>query len=212
MYLSSEVEVYQFRVYLREISPMIWRRLLLRSDQTIADLHYTLQIAMGWGDFHLHQFTIRGKRYGVSRIYGPDFLEYGRDVPLHSFQFRQSERFLYEYDFGDRWEHEIRFEKTLPLDPKKTYPVCIGGKRAAPQEDCGGPWSFMALKSHFNIIYITNRLQEIIEMEAEERDYFYEEVREFMYWLQAHKFDRRSANKHLRWYAVGDKRWREWAS
>ena len=134
MSLSSEVEVYQFRVYLREISPMIWRRLLLRSDQTIADLHYTLQIAMGWDDFHLHQFTIRGKRYGVSRIYGPDFLEYGRDVPLHSFQFRQHERFLYEYDFGDRWEHEVRFEKSLPLDPKKTYPVCIGGKRGGHQK------------------------------------------------------------------------------
>lgn len=66
MSLSSEVEVYQLRVFLRQISPMIWRRLLLRSDHTIADLHYTLQIAMGWDNFHLHQFTIRGKYYGVS--------------------------------------------------------------------------------------------------------------------------------------------------
>lgn len=87
---------------------MIWRRLLLCSDHTIADLHYTIQIAMGWDDFHLHQFLIRGKRYGVSRLYGPHFLENGRDVPLHRFQFRPYERFLYEYDFGDRWEHEIR--------------------------------------------------------------------------------------------------------
>ena len=73
MSVSSEAEVYQFRVYLLEISPMIWRRLLLRNDHTIADLYYTLQIAIGWDDFHLHQFTIRGKRYGVSRIYGPHF-------------------------------------------------------------------------------------------------------------------------------------------
>jgi hypothetical protein len=61
---------------------MIWRRLLLLSDHTIADLHYTIQIAMGWDDFHLHQFLIRGKRYGVSRVYGPDFDENGRNVPL----------------------------------------------------------------------------------------------------------------------------------
>ena len=66
MSLLSAVEVYQLRVFLRQISPMIWRRLLVRSDSTIADLHYTLQIAMGWDDFHLHQFTIRGKHYGVS--------------------------------------------------------------------------------------------------------------------------------------------------
>jgi hypothetical protein len=88
MSLSSEVEVYQIRVYLREISPMIWRRVLLRSEHTIADLYYTIQIAKGWDDFHLHQFTIWGKRYGVSRIYGPHFRENGRDVSLCTFQFR----------------------------------------------------------------------------------------------------------------------------
>jgi hypothetical protein len=49
-------EVYQLHVWLREISPMIWRRLLVRSDSTIADLHYTLQITMGWEGYHLHQF------------------------------------------------------------------------------------------------------------------------------------------------------------
>ena len=47
--------VYQFKVVLRGISPMIWRRLLLRSDHSIADLHYTIQIAMGWSDSHLNR-------------------------------------------------------------------------------------------------------------------------------------------------------------
>jgi hypothetical protein len=58
--------VYQFKVVLRGVSPMIWRRILLRSDQTIADLHYTIQIAMGWSDSHLHRFHIHGKDYGVA--------------------------------------------------------------------------------------------------------------------------------------------------
>ncbi len=44
---------------------MISRRLLVRSDSTIADLHSILQIVMGWEGYHLHQFIIRGKRYGV---------------------------------------------------------------------------------------------------------------------------------------------------
>jgi hypothetical protein len=52
--------VYQFKVVLRGIGPMIWRRLLLRSDHSIADLHYTIQIAMGWSDSHLHRFHIQG--------------------------------------------------------------------------------------------------------------------------------------------------------
>ena len=62
----GEVCVYQFKVVLRGVSPMIWRRILLRSDQTIADLHYTIQIAMGWSDSHLNRFHIHGKDYGVA--------------------------------------------------------------------------------------------------------------------------------------------------
>jgi len=76
---TDQVKAYQLRVYLRQISPMIWRRLQVRSDSTIADLHYTLQIAMGWDDFHLHQFIIRGKRYGESRV-GGIFLSDGGDT------------------------------------------------------------------------------------------------------------------------------------
>jgi len=45
--------VYQLRVVLRGISPLIWRRLLVRSDSTVADLHSTLQTAFGWSDDHL---------------------------------------------------------------------------------------------------------------------------------------------------------------
>jgi hypothetical protein len=125
---------------------MIWRRLLVRSDSTIADLHYTLQIVMGSEGSHLHQFIIRGKRYGVPQSSGMWFLDDPTTVPLADLRLRLRERFLYEYDFGDRWQHEIRVEKKLPLQPKRRSPTCIGGQRATPPEDCGGPWAFMALQ------------------------------------------------------------------
>lgn len=51
---SSEPVIYQLKVVLLGISPMSWRRLLVKSDSTIEDLHYILQIAMGWEDIHLH--------------------------------------------------------------------------------------------------------------------------------------------------------------
>jgi hypothetical protein len=158
------VEVYQFRVYLRKISPAIWRRLLLRSNQTIADLHYTLQITMGWSDFHLNRFVIHGKDFGVAHIGGMSFSDDSRMIRLSDFHFRLRERFLYEYDLGDQWQHEIRLEKKLPLDLKKTYPVCIGGSRQAPPEDCGGPIAFQALESHYSLPYIAEKLWEIIEL------------------------------------------------
>ncbi|MBV8883014.1 MAG: hypothetical protein JO235_03295 [Chroococcidiopsidaceae cyanobacterium CP_BM_RX_35] len=42
----SELVIYKLKVVLLGISPMIWRRLLVKSDSTIADLHYILQIAL----------------------------------------------------------------------------------------------------------------------------------------------------------------------
>lgn len=200
------VEVYQFRVYLREISPAIWRRLLLRGDQTIADLHYTLQIAMGWSDLHLNRFVIHGKDFGVAHIGGMSFSDDPRTIKLSDFHFRLRERFLYEYDFGDRWEHEIRLEKKLPVDPKRTYPVCIGGSRRAPPEDCGGPIAFQGLESHYSLPYIAEKLWEIIEFDL--RDEYWEELHEFMYWLTVNEFDRRAVNHRLKLYALDDDEWR----
>ena len=52
-------EVYQLHIALREISPAIWRRVLVRFDSTILDLHYVIQLTMGWTDKHLNCFTIR---------------------------------------------------------------------------------------------------------------------------------------------------------
>src|SRR5215475_3732833 len=61
------VELYQLRWYLRGISPLIWRRVLVRSDSTLADLHYIIQIAMNWSNVYLHRFTIHGKHFAVLR-------------------------------------------------------------------------------------------------------------------------------------------------
>jgi Plasmid pRiA4b ORF-3-like protein len=101
-------EIYQFHAWLRGISPLIWRRLLVRSDQTVANLHYALQLAFGWSDSHLNKFRIHGQDFSVYHIGGPIFDEGASKVHLADFHFRVGERFLYEYDFGNHWEHQIR--------------------------------------------------------------------------------------------------------
>jgi Plasmid pRiA4b ORF-3-like protein len=74
--------IYQFHVWLRGISPLIWRRLLLRSDQSVADLHYALQLAFGWSDCHLHRFRIHGKEFGVHHEGGPGVGKDSRQMPM----------------------------------------------------------------------------------------------------------------------------------
>lgn len=137
-------KVHQLKIALRDISPLIWRRVLVTSDTTIAFLHDILQTVMGWEDIHLHRFRIYGKAYGVYRPGGIIFDDNPHRIRLTDFRFRPGERFIYEYDFGAWWCHDIRLERVIPLDPKRCYPVCIGGASACPPEDCAGPAGYRA--------------------------------------------------------------------
>jgi len=40
---------------------------------------------------------------------------------------------------------EIRVERHLAVDSQRSYPVCVGGRRASPPEDCGGALAYMQL-------------------------------------------------------------------
>src|SRR5262245_66114790 len=91
-------EVYQFHVWIRHISPMIWRRLLLRADSTLANLHDAIQIAFGWSDFHLHRFRIHGRDHGVTPVGGLSFSSAARSVRLAHFPLRPHEWFPSESD------------------------------------------------------------------------------------------------------------------
>lgn len=149
---QSDVQVYQLKVVLRHCSPTIWRRLLVTSDTTIAQLHSILQIAMGWEDLHLYRFRIFGKEYGIYRDGGILFDDNPFQVKLSDFRLRPGERFEYEYDMGDFWQHDIRLEHVSPLDPfdpRKIYPLCIAGAGDCPPEDCGGPAGYERLLEEF---------------------------------------------------------------
>jgi Plasmid pRiA4b ORF-3-like protein len=84
--------VYQLRVILQGISPLIWRRLLIRSDMLLAALHNTLQIVFAWRDVQLHGFRIHGKAYGSMRFAGPNFDADSRQVLLAALGLHRGER------------------------------------------------------------------------------------------------------------------------
>jgi hypothetical protein len=202
--------MYQFRVVLRGIRPLIWRRLLVRSDSTIADLHSTLQLAMGWTDTHLHCFHLHGKDYGVGHSGGMRFADDPHGVRLADFQFRVRARFRYEYDFHAAWQHDLRVERILLLEPRRTYPVCTGGKRAAPPEDCGGPQAcFAQLRAVPGEAH--DRLAQLAEaIRAGDLDAVQEQLdarEELQDSLALDRFDRRAANARLAQYARGDRPW-----
>jgi hypothetical protein len=142
--------VYQIKVTLKYSKPPIWRRIEVLGDITLAKLHRILQAVMDWGGYHLHQFIVgqRGQ-WNVVYYYGvpcPDYMDLEvRDekrVKLNQIAPLEKFKFIYEYDFGDSWEHELLVEKIFPPEPGVFYPRCIKGKRARPPEDVGGVWGY----------------------------------------------------------------------
>jgi hypothetical protein len=138
---------------------------------------------------HLHQFTIGGVLYG-----DPELLCEGREdeiSPVDSLDTKISTiipengkrfRFVYEYDFGDGWEHEVLFEGCLRAEKGARYPLCVEGERACPPEDVGGISGY----------------EEYLEAMADPE---HEEHESFMRWrgpFDSEKFEASKATKRMR--------------
>lgn len=133
--------LYQIKVTLVGSKPPIWRKLIVKDNIRLDQLHAVLQIAMGWFNCHLHQYRVGSSYIGIP---DPDFdfeITDERDVYLQDILSNVKDSFVYEYDFGDDWEHKIVLEKILPLDSSQS-PVVIKGKKACPPEDSGGIWGY----------------------------------------------------------------------
>ncbi len=141
---KQPAHVYQLKVTLNDTRPPVWRRVLVPGDTTLRKLHDILQVVMGWTDSHLHQFVIGGAYYGATEYDDEGDLEL---LPEQRYRLSQvapqpGARFVYEYDFGDGWDHTVLVEKNAPPEPGARYPRCVAGKRACPPEDVGGVWGY----------------------------------------------------------------------
>jgi len=137
---------YQFKITLKGIEPPVWRRIQVPETYSFWDLHVALQDAMGWQDYHLHDFTVINPRtLSKERLGIPDEDDEFElniladwDHAIADYFSSKNSTAAYVYDYGDNWEHEIAFEKTAPREKGKKYPRCVDGERACPPEDCGG--------------------------------------------------------------------------
>ncbi len=135
---AKRAQIYQLKISLKFIRPAVWRRVQVASDITLAKLHRIIQVAMGWYDSHLHQFIVGETYYGVPSREGLSEVKDEKKVRLDQVLSRPGRKMVYEYDFGDGWEHSLVLERVLEPEPGVRYPRCIGGARACPPEDCGG--------------------------------------------------------------------------
>ncbi|BCX47237.1 hypothetical protein HAHE_11450 [Haloferula helveola] len=137
------------KVFLYQITPVIWRRFSIPADSTFETLHDVIQAAMGWENKHPHEFR-HGKGKRLVDVIGPVGLE---DQTPGEFQDEKKVtiadyigrrrlplRLLYRYDFAEEWIHEVVFEKKEDEGGPATL---LEGERACPPEDFGGAFQYM---------------------------------------------------------------------
>jgi hypothetical protein len=146
------MQTYQFKIQIQDIQkPPVWRRVLVPAQITFDQFHQIIQVVFGWEDCHLYQFSQYG--WGSEPIYKIPDPEYDDETILDSVIGKLSDvfdtvgqKFIYIYDFGDNWKHNITLEEIS--DTKIAVANCIAGKGACPPEDCGG------IPGYYNLIEI----------------------------------------------------------
>ncbi|MEK6927942.1 MAG: plasmid pRiA4b ORF-3 family protein [Nanoarchaeota archaeon] len=136
----------QLKVNLKEIKPKIWRRFVVSDDISFDKLHSIIQNVMGWENYHLYSFEIHGERIELpdEEGYSEEESKNSENIKIKEYLNAEKLKFIYLYDFGDSWEHEIVVEKLLSILPDnvKYVPFCLEGNNACPPEDCGGVFGY----------------------------------------------------------------------
>jgi hypothetical protein len=144
------------RIELLGVAPLVWRRVLVSNQWTLASLHGYLQWVMGWTDSHAHEFQIG------AGIVSPDWWIREADFDTETLEYRDERRvsvaavvaelggageFEYRYDMGDGWQHRLVIESLPRLAETQdlSLPVCLAGENACPPEDVGGPGGYERL-------------------------------------------------------------------
>ena len=137
--------IIQIKISLLDTDPKIYRRILVDENTYLNILHEIIQDAMGWENYHLHQFVKDKIIYGEPDPEGWIVCEDEMNYTIGDLAPKTGAKFLYEYDFGDGWRHEIRREKLSKKITTLSHPICIEGQYACPPEDCGGVYGYYDL-------------------------------------------------------------------
>lgn len=135
-------DVLEFRLVLRDVSPLIWRRVHLRPTMTLAELHEVILVLMEWSDDFLHRFLLHGRAYCIWRPYAPEGQD-AHSVTLADLHLCVGEVMRYEYNLFVPWTLDMRLKSVLPERRGRTSPYLLGGQRAAPPEDVRGVGEYL---------------------------------------------------------------------
>lgn len=139
---KPQEKAFALRLTVAGCTPRIWRSLLVRETMWLSRLHDCIQVLFDWYDYQTHEFGVDDLRFGNPLRKDDVVVEDDRDVTLADLDIASRGRLAYTYFFGEGWQVEVRVEKPVAIEKGAVFPLCTGGERAGPPEDCGGLEAF----------------------------------------------------------------------
>lgn len=141
------------RVTLMGIKPSIYRKFVVPSNITLRHLSELILELMGWENYHLNQFRKRDSYYlpayqrenDMPYLFSPVQNFNQEEYTLSDVLTDKGKHIVWEYDFGDSWEHEVRLSSIGEFEEDEPRITFVKGERACPPEDCGGIWGYQEL-------------------------------------------------------------------
>ncbi len=147
--MSGEILIARLKIVLTEVTPKVERWLVVPQKIRLDRLHEVIQEAMGWTNSHLWGFRTQDCEWGIpfddDAMFGAGPLDARKATLRTIIQETGAKTIHYVYDFGDHWDHTIKLDKFIGVDPLIAGPFLVEAKGACPPEDCGGPWRYMEL-------------------------------------------------------------------
>jgi Plasmid pRiA4b ORF-3-like protein len=134
----SPIGIARLTVEIDDVTPRVARCLEVPLDIRLDDLHFVLQIAIGWQNGHPLEFRIGDKAWGL-----PDREAESNPTPAHTATLADilalGSAFKYDYVFGEDWQHTVTLQLRANAAPGVRYPHLVSAEGRCPPADIGGP-------------------------------------------------------------------------
>ena len=135
-------EIAQLAVEIDDVTPRVMRCVEVPVDIRLDDLHFVLQIAIGWQNGHPFEFRIGDRTW--AQTWGlPDREADTNPMPAEAATLADllaaGDTFKYDYVLGEDWEHTVTLVSRGAAAGGVRYPHLVSAQGRCPPADIGGP-------------------------------------------------------------------------
>jgi hypothetical protein len=138
----SMTEIARLRIEIDDVTPPVIRRVEVPVTIRLDDLHFVLQIAIGWQNCHPFEFRVGETAWGLLDRDDPESSPRPAETATLADVLALTKTFRYDYVYGEDWGHTVELEAMSVAALGINYPRLVSAQGRCPPADIGGPMGY----------------------------------------------------------------------